>query len=122
MLTRSRTAPVHRAVGILQIAATSSCAQTRNCAFFFGKPIQSMYGICAYMWLIFMVNVGTYTSPMDAIGRDRMFLNKIHEISMQFSVQTQHFNQFNRLSPHKNGTNQHRSHHTQEPHPTPIMG
>ena len=26
-----------------------------------------MYGIFTYMWLIFMVNVGKYTSPMDPI-------------------------------------------------------
>ena len=25
----------------------------------------SMYGIFTYIWLIFMVNVGKYTSPMD---------------------------------------------------------
>jgi len=27
-----------------------------------------MYGIFPYIWLIFMLNVGTYTSPMDAMG------------------------------------------------------
>ena len=27
-----------------------------------------MYGIFTYIWLIFMVNVGKYTSPMDAMG------------------------------------------------------
>ena len=27
-----------------------------------------MYGIFAYIWLISMVNVGKYTSPMDAMG------------------------------------------------------
>ena len=27
-----------------------------------------MYGIFAYIWLIFMVNVGKYTSPMDPMG------------------------------------------------------
>ena len=31
-------------------------------------PIPSMYGIFAYIWLISMVNVGKYTSPMDAMG------------------------------------------------------
>jgi len=34
-------------------------------------PIGSMYGvymIYAYIWLIFMVNVGKYTSPMDPMG------------------------------------------------------
>ena len=32
----------------------------------------SMYGIFTYMLLILMVNVGTYTSPMDPMG------NKVH--------------------------------------------
>ena len=27
-----------------------------------------MYGIFTYIWLICMVNVGKYTSPMDAMG------------------------------------------------------
>ena len=27
-----------------------------------------MYGIFTYIWLIFMVNVGIYTSPMDPMG------------------------------------------------------
>ena len=27
-----------------------------------------MYGIFTYIWLIFMVNVGEYTSPMDGMG------------------------------------------------------
>ena len=27
-----------------------------------------MYGIFIYIWLIFMVNVGKYTSPMQAMG------------------------------------------------------
>ena len=27
-----------------------------------------MYGIFAYIWLICMVNVGKYTSPMDPMG------------------------------------------------------
>ena len=27
-----------------------------------------MYGIFTYIWLIFMVNLGKYTSPMDAMG------------------------------------------------------
>ena len=31
-------------------------------------PIPSMYGIYTYIWLIFMVNVGKYTNPMDAMG------------------------------------------------------
>ena len=31
-------------------------------------PIGSMYGIFSYIWLIFMVNVGKYTSPMDPMG------------------------------------------------------
>ena len=35
----------------------------------FDKPIGSMYGIFTYIWLIFMVNVGKYTSPMDAMGK-----------------------------------------------------
>ena len=28
-----------------------------------------MYGIFTYIWLIFMVNVGKYTSPMDPMGK-----------------------------------------------------
>ena len=35
---------------------------------FFVVPIGSMYGIHPYIWLIFMVNVGKYTSPMDPMG------------------------------------------------------
>ena len=31
-------------------------------------PIGSMYGIRTCIWLIFMVNVGKYTSPMDPMG------------------------------------------------------
>ena len=31
-------------------------------------PIPSMYGIFTYIWLIFIVNVGKYTSPMDPMG------------------------------------------------------
>ena len=31
-------------------------------------PIASMYGIFTYIWLIFMVNVGKYTIPMDAMS------------------------------------------------------
>ena len=35
------------------------------------KPIGSMYGIFTYIWLIFMVNVGKYTSPMDPMGNSK---------------------------------------------------
>ena len=31
-------------------------------------PISSMYGIFTHIWLIFMVNVGKYTSPMGGMG------------------------------------------------------
>ena len=31
-------------------------------------PIPSMYGMFPYIWLIFMVNVGKHTSPMDPFG------------------------------------------------------
>ena len=31
-------------------------------------PSPSMYGIFAYTWLSFMVNVGKYTIPMDPMG------------------------------------------------------
>ena len=31
-----------------------------------------MYGIFTYIWLIFMVNVGEYTSPMDPMGNLQM--------------------------------------------------
>ena len=34
----------------------------------FSFPIGSMYGIFTYIWLIFIVNVGQYTSPMDPMG------------------------------------------------------
>ena len=27
-----------------------------------------MYGVFTYTWLIFVVNVGKYTSPMEAVG------------------------------------------------------
>ncbi len=29
-----------------------------------------MYGIFTYIWLIIMVNVGKYTSPMDPMGKE----------------------------------------------------
>ncbi len=29
-----------------------------------------MYGIFTYIWLICMVNVGKYTSPMDPMGNE----------------------------------------------------
>ena len=32
-----------------------------------------MYGIFTYIWLIFMVNVGKYTSPMDPMGTTRIY-------------------------------------------------
>ena len=32
-----------------------------------------MYGICCYIWLIFMVNVGKYTNPMDPMGYATLF-------------------------------------------------
>ena len=28
-----------------------------------------MYGIFTYIWLLFMVNAGKYTSPMDPMGK-----------------------------------------------------
>ena len=28
-----------------------------------------MYGIFSYIWLIFVVNVGKYTNPMDGMGK-----------------------------------------------------
>ena len=31
-------------------------------------PIGSMHGLLTYTWMIFMVNVGKYTSPMDPMG------------------------------------------------------
>ena len=34
-----------------------------------------MYGIFTYIWLIVMVNVGIYTSPMDGMGYSRNLLN-----------------------------------------------
>ena len=34
------------------------------------SPIGSMYDIFTYIWLIFMVNVGKYTSLMDGMGHD----------------------------------------------------
>ena len=36
-------------------------------------PIGSMYGIFTYICLIFMVNVGEYTSPMDPMGYTPFF-------------------------------------------------
>ena len=35
------------------------------------KPIPSMHGIFPYIWLRFMVNVGKYTNPMDAMGNTK---------------------------------------------------
>ena len=32
------------------------------------SPIESMYGIVAYIWLISMVNLGKYASPMNPMG------------------------------------------------------
>ena len=34
------------------------------------EPIGSMYGIFPYIWLIFMMDVGRYTRPMDPMGED----------------------------------------------------
>ena len=31
-----------------------------------------MYGIFTYIWLIFMINIGKYTSPMDGMGKIRL--------------------------------------------------
>ena len=31
-----------------------------------------MYGIFTYIWLIFLVNVGKYASPMDGMGTDML--------------------------------------------------
>ena len=47
-----------------------------NGVLLFGIPIKwpqinsipSMFGIFTYIWLMFMVNVGKYTSPMDPMG------------------------------------------------------
>ena len=36
--------------------------------FFSRQNIASMYGIFTYIWLIYMVNAGKYTSPMDGRG------------------------------------------------------
>ena len=43
-----------------------------------------MYGIFAYIWLIFMVNVGkyNYTSPMDAMGPYSQISWKISVLEM----------------------------------------
>ena len=38
--------------------------------------IGSMYGIFTYIWLIFMVNVGAYTSPMDPMGTCTLLKNR----------------------------------------------
>ena len=31
-------------------------------------PMRSMYSTFTYIWWMFLVNVGDYTSPMDAMG------------------------------------------------------
>ena len=31
-----------------------------------------LYGVFTYIWLIFMVNVGKYTSPMDVMGNNNI--------------------------------------------------
>ena len=41
---------------------------TKRLCVFASYPIPSVYGIFTYIWLIFMVNVGKYTSPMDSMG------------------------------------------------------
>ena len=32
-----------------------------------------MYGIFTYIWLMFMVNVGKFTIPMDGMGNSKLF-------------------------------------------------
>ena len=44
-------------------------------------PIGSMYGIFTYIWLIFMVNVGRYTNPMDPMGTFLAILKPCKDIS-----------------------------------------
>ena len=47
-------------------------------------PRWSTYGIFTYMWLIFMVNVGTYTSPMDQLGKYTVnFIHKLSEMDLR---------------------------------------
>ena len=41
-------------------------------------PMGSMYGIFKYIWLICMVNVGKYTSPMDPMGFGPIFSDWNH--------------------------------------------
>ena len=42
-------------------------------------PIGSMYGMFTNIWLIFMLNVGTYASPMDPMGMKKIWANFIRE-------------------------------------------
>ena len=39
-------------------------------------PLGSMYGIFPYIWLMCMVNVGKYTSPMDPMGYEKFTRNQ----------------------------------------------
>ena len=49
------------------------CAEIRKIISNLREPIRSMYGIYTYIWLIFMINVGKYTSPMDPMGKNFTF-------------------------------------------------
>ena len=48
-------------------------------------PIGSMYGIFTYFWLIFMVNVGKYPSPMDPMAL------VFHDLILQSTPQSHKF-------------------------------
>ena len=71
-----------------------------NCAFW-PKPIQSMYGIFTYIWLILMVNVGLNKTYMDSMGNGaRHRITKAHGIGffiiffLRFVIQLQRLRVF----------------------------
>ena len=52
-----------------------------------GKVIDIQYhGIVTYRWLMFMVNVGKYASPMDPVGMDWYVLEKTYEAKAKQGV------------------------------------
>ena len=51
--------PIHENEHVTVGVKTLATGATGRCPFL--DPIQSMYGIFTYIWLIFMVNVGKYT-------------------------------------------------------------
>ena len=49
-----------------------------------------MYGIFTYIWLIFMVNVGNYTSHMDGMGIITCVFVDFQRVNYIISLATRH--------------------------------